>query len=296
MVMKMVGLVFLLPTLAAAMSLSPPPSSIATTPEVFNSLVLPTYGRYDIGNVISASGSYLKTDRKSYLDFVSGIATNSFGHGNPVLQSAVTSQLQTFAHVSNLYYAENQARLASWLLTNTFPGANGGVNAAKSGGKAFFCNSGAEANEGAIKLLRKWGHDRLGLTHPYIITMSDSFHGRTTGALGATNSGGGKYQKGFEFGGVVSDGFRKVTFNDEESLEKVVKSLNRFRLRDFLRGKKRGVAGIITETLQGEGGVLPGSDSFLKRCREITKEVGGLLVFDEVQTGMGRTGKLWNFQ
>ena len=249
-----------------ALKLTPPPVSYSSSKnfaDTFNAIVLPTYGRYPVGTLISGEGSYITTDKPDgnskttkYLDFVSGIATNSLGHNNPAVVGAVSKQLKEFGHVSNLYYTENQARLGQFLLSNTFKNKKG---------KVFFCNSGAETNEGVIKLMRKWGRDRKKLTHPYIITMSNSFHGRTTGALAATNSNAGKYQDGFTFAGEVNRGFKTVEYNNVQDLRAMVKKLNKSRsLWDVLRGRRKGLAGIMMETLQGEGGVLPSTKEFIK--------------------------------
>jgi len=177
-------------------------------------------------------------------------------------------------HVSNLYYIPQQAQLAEWLVSTS------------CADKAFFCNSGAEANEGAIKLLRRHAVNR-GIAEPVIITAKQSFHGRTLATITAT--GQPKYQENF---GPLVSGFRYVTYNDEAELAAMVKEINDAREA----GSAEGLAGIMLEPLQGEGGIRPGEASFFQLARKLCDESGALLVADEVQTGMGRTGKLWGHE
>lgn len=150
-------------------------------------------------------------DGKKYLDFVAGIATCILGHSNKELTKAVTDQINTVHHVSNLYYTPSQGKLAAWLVENS------------CADKAFFCNSGAEANEGAIKLARRHAYNR-GITDPIIITAKQSFHGRTLAALSATAQP--KYQKGFGFNGEMVQGFKYVTYNNKEELAAMVAEMN----------------------------------------------------------------------
>jgi acetylornithine/N-succinyldiaminopimelate aminotransferase len=218
--------------------------------------IVQTYGRYDLV-VKKASGKYIWDARgKKYLDFFTGISVSNFGHCHPKIVSAIRKQAGTYLHVSNYYYAEPQVRLAKELIKRTFDG------------KVFFANSGAEACECAIKLARKWG-SRNGARYE-IITFTDSFHGRTLATISAT--GQAKFQKGFE---PMLEGFKYAQFNNIES----VKSL--------LSGK---TAGIMVEAVQGEGGINVAKAAFLRDLRALCDERNLLLICDEVQCGMGRTG------
>jgi len=216
---------------------------------------------------------------KEYLDFVSGIATCALGHNNDALTDAVTKQMQSLHHASNLYYFPAQGALATWLCENSVAD------------KAFFCNSGAEANEAAIKLARRHASNN-GITDPCIITAHQSFHGRTLAALSATAQP--KYHKGFGFGGQMVQGFRYTTYNDVEELEKVVEEIVSEQPEG--EGRKQGLAAIMFEALQGEGGILPGTVEFFSKARELCDKHGALLICDEVQVGMGRTGTLWGYE
>jgi acetylornithine aminotransferase len=175
-------------------------------------------------------------------------------------------------HVSNLYYIPEQAALAKWLCANSVAD------------KAFFCNSGAESNEAVIKLARKYAHTKLNIDHPVIITAHRSFHGRTLAAITAT--GQPKYWQDF---GPMVPGFEYVEYNDVESLREKVKEIQ-------ARGNGHGVAAIMMECLQGEGGIRPGDKAFFSEIRSICDETGAMMVCDEVQTGMGRTGRLWGYE
>ncbi len=197
-----------------------------------------------------------------YLDFLGGIAVIQVGHCHPRLVAAIQQQAATLMHVSNLYYNENQPRLAAKLVEKF-----GGV------GRAFFCNSGAEANEGLIKLARLWGHDS---GRYEIISMNNSFHGRTLATITAT--GQTKYQKGFE---PLPTGFVHAEYNNIESVKAAV--------------TEKTVA-ILVEAVQGEGGVIPATPEFLCALRALCDEKNLLLFCDEVQCGMGRTGHWFGFQ
>ncbi|HEY9806224.1 MAG TPA: aspartate aminotransferase family protein, partial [Candidatus Obscuribacterales bacterium] len=210
------------------------------------------------------------TEGREYLDFVAGIATCTLGHAHPALVAAVTQQIQTLHHVSNLYYIPQQGELAKWLVENS------------CADRAFFCNSGAEANEGAIKLARKYAHTVLNISDPVIITAHASFHGRTLAAITAT--GQPKYQKNFS---PLVPGFHYVPYNDLAALETAIAELD---------SQERRVAAILLEPLQGEGGVNPGDVAYFQRIREICDQKGILLILDEVQVGMGRSGKLWGYE
>eukprot|EP00550_Attheya_septentrionalis_P011974 CAMPEP_0198304014 /NCGR_PEP_ID=MMETSP1449-20131203/57182_1 /TAXON_ID=420275 /ORGANISM="Attheya septentrionalis, Strain CCMP2084" /LENGTH=482 /DNA_ID=CAMNT_0044006525 /DNA_START=933 /DNA_END=2381 /DNA_ORIENTATION=- len=248
---------------------------------LYEERVQKTYGRVPLTLKSGLGCKLTSVDGKDYLDFVSGIATCALGHANPELIEAVSNQMKQMHHVSNLYYIPQQAKLASWLCENSVAD------------KAFFCNSGAEANEGAIKLARRHAANR-GITDPVIITAIDSFHGRTLAALSAT--GQPKYHKGFTYGGKMVQGFEYVPYNNVEDLEKMVNEMNQTPFLDKLKGRKRGVAAIMMEALQGEGGIKPGNPEFFKKARELCDESNALLILDEVQVGMGRTGTLWGYE
>lgn len=200
---------------------------------------------------------------KAYTDFVAGIAVNVLGYGHPALIKAITSQAEKLIHCSNLFYIEAQGRLAKLLVENS------------CGDRAFFANSGAEANEAAIKLARKYFHDR-GINKYEIITAVNSFHGRTLATLAAT--GQEKYQKPFV---PLPPGFKSVPYNDLEALK---------------RAFTDSTCAVMLELIQGEGGVIEASYEYVKGVEQLCREAGILLILDEVQTGMGRTGKLFAYQ
>ncbi len=204
------------------------------------------------------------TDGDKYTDFFSGIAVNSIGYSHPTFVKMVSDQLSRLIHCSNLYYIESQALLAKELCENS------------CADKVFFSNSGAEANEGAIKLARIF-FKKLGMPEKYeIITLQKSFHGRTITTLSAT--GQEKYAKPFE---PLTQGFKKVPINDFEALKSAV---------------TENTCAIMLEPVQGESGVYPCDLQYLKKVKELCTESKLLLIFDEVQTGMGRTGKLFGYQ
>ena len=251
-----------------------PPKKIADLPtsDLYDDNVQKTYGRYPL-TIESGSGCFLQTtDGKQYLDCVSGIATCCLGHNNPALTKAVTDQMNTVHHVSNLYFIPEQAALANWLCENS------------NADKAFFCNSGAEANEAAIKCARRHASNR-GIEKPVIITAEQSFHGRTLAALTATAQP--KYHKGFGYDGKMIPGFDSCVYNNIETLEAAVERAT---------SEGQGLAAIMLEPLQGEGGIIPGDKAFFAKARELCDKHGALLVCDEVQAGMGRTGTLWGHE
>ncbi len=226
--------------------------------------VMNTYGRLPIA-LVRGYGSYVwDADGKKYLDLVSGIAVNNLGHCHPKVVDAVKKQAELLLHCSNLYWNEKQVMLAKMLVNNS------------CGTKVFFCNSGAEANEGAIKLARKYSFNKYGPGRAEIITAYNSFHGRTLTALTAT--GQAKYQKGFE---PLTPGFKYVKYND---------------LADLQAALTPQTCAIMLEPVQGEGGVNPAEQAYLKSVQEICRERDILLIFDEVQTGLGRTGKLFAYE
>ncbi|HHY45914.1 MAG TPA: acetylornithine transaminase [Firmicutes bacterium] len=226
--------------------------------------IMNTYARLPIA-IARGSGVYVWDEEgKRYLDFVSGIAVNALGHCHPAVVEAITRQANQLMHTSNLYYTGPQARVAELLIEGS------------PFDRVFFCNSGAEANEAAIKLARKYGKEVLGPGHYEIITAWNSFHGRTLAAITAT--GQPKYQKGFE---PLPAGFKYVPLNDVEALRSSVND---------------STCALMFEPIQGESGVKPMTGEFLKEARRICDETGALLILDEVQTGLGRTGKMFAFQ
>ncbi|WP_298977078.1 aspartate aminotransferase family protein [uncultured Thermosynechococcus sp.] len=245
-----------------------PPTSFRT--DAFDQVVMTTYGRFPIA-LVRGEGCRVWDDQgRSYLDFVAGIATCTLGHAHPALVETVSRQMQTLHHVSNLYYIPQQGALAQWLVAHS------------CGDRVFFCNSGAEANEAAIKLARKYAHTVRHIDSPIIITAQASFHGRTLATLTAT--GQPKYQQHFD---PLVPGFAYVPYNDFGALEALVTSLDH---------PQPQVAAILLEPLQGEGGVRPGDRTYFEQVRQLCTDKGILLIFDEVQVGMGRTGSLWGYE
>ncbi len=223
-----------------------------------------TYRRYP---VVLRKGRGVKVwdrDDNEYLDFVGGIAANVLGHCHPKVVMAIQKQAQRLLHVSNYYHIGPQMELARLLVENSF--AN----------KAFFCNTGTEANEAAIKLARKWSIQMKGPGRFEIITALKSFHGRTLGALAAT--GQEELKKDF---GPMPEGFKHVPFDDINALKGAVSDKT---------------CAIMLEPILGESGVVEPSPGYLKQVRALCDELGLLMILDEVQTGMGRTGKLFAYE
>ncbi len=239
-------------------------------PVDFDQHVMSTYGRFPLALDQGAGCRVWDTNGREYLDFVAGIATCTLGHAHPAMVEAVSQQIKKLHHVSNLYYVPEQGELAKWLVEHS------------CADRAFFCNSGAEANEGAIKLARKYAHTVMGIESPVIITAHASFHGRTLATVTAT--GQPKYQKNFN---PLVPGFYYVPYNDIAALEEAIALLD---------SSDRQVAAIMLEALQGEGGVRPGDRAYFQRVRQICDEKGILLILDEVQVGMGRTGHYWGYE
>ena len=238
----------------------------------FDHNVMKTYGRFPIAIERGEGCRLWDTDGKEYLDFVAGIATCTLGHAHPALITAVTEQIKKLHHVSNLYYIPEQGKLAEWLVNHSCMD------------KVFFCNSGAEANEAAIKLVRKYAYSRMDkVEQPIILTAKASFHGRTLATITAT--GQEKYQKGFA---PLPTGFAYVPYNDITAVENAITDLD--------EGTLSRVVGIMIEPLQGEGGVRPGDLEYFLKLRKICDDNNILLVFDEVQVGVGRSGKLWGYE
>src|SRR5690625_4686810 len=222
------------------------------------SALFPTYKRFNV-SVASAEGTTI-TDvtGKQYLDFGSGISVCNLGHRHPAVQQAVSEQLDKYWHVSNLYEIPLQEKVAQHLTDNSI------------GDYVFFCNSGAEANEAAIKLARKaTGKEK-------IITFQQSFHGRTFATMAAT--GQEKIREGF---GPMLEKFAYATYNDIESVKALVDD---------------NTAAIMLEVVQGEGGVIPAESSFLKKLETLCEKENILLIIDEIQTGIGRTGKRFAYE
>ncbi|MED5578460.1 MAG: aspartate aminotransferase family protein [Nitrospinota bacterium] len=223
--------------------------------------VAPTYGRYNLALTKGEGCHVWDSDGKKYLDFVSGLAVCNLGHCHPKVVEALKDQAEKLLHVSNLYHIEPQIHLAEKLCKHSF------------GEKVFFCNSGTEAVESAIKLARKFSFKNFGEDRHEIISFKMSFHGRTMASLTAT--GQDKYHKGFS---PLLDGFQYAEFGNIEEVEKLL---------------SKKTCAILVEPIQGEGGVNVPPDNFLSDLRRICDDNELLLIFDEVQVGMGRTGKLW---
>ena len=227
----------------------------------FEKYVVPTYAPKQL--FVRGEGAKLYDDEGvEFLDFAAGISVCNLGHCNPRVTRAIQEQAAKLVHVSNLYMNELMPRLAEKLVESSFPG------------KAFFCNSGAEANEGMIKLARKYGNTHGGRNE--IITMENSFHGRTLATLAAT--GRAKYRKGFE---PDVPGFKQVPFNDFDALKAAITG---------------NTCAVMLEMVQGEGGILPADEEYLAKVRQLCDERDILMLCDEVQCGMGRIGTRFAFQ
>ena len=243
---------------------------VEPTPVPSSNAVMGTYNRFAL-SLLRGKGCWVWDDKsRRHLDAVAGIATCTLGHSNRAMRKALNSQLRKLQHVSNLYRIPEQEALAKWLVSNSCADS------------VFFCNSGAEANEAAIKLARKHGHMRRGIERPVIITASASFHGRTLAAVSAT--GQPRYHQGFE---PMVEGFEFFRYNDRADFEQLLERLEQ-------NGPK--VAAVLIEPLQGEGGVNPGDPEVMQAIREHCDQRNILLIFDEVQVGMGRTGTLWGYE
>jgi acetylornithine/N-succinyldiaminopimelate aminotransferase len=226
--------------------------------------LMQTYARQPVSIVRGRGSKVYDLEGREYIDFVGGIAVNILGHGHPDLVQAIQRQAAQLIHVSNLYYTEPQVKLAQMLVDHSFAD------------RVFFCNSGAEANEAAIKLARRYGHEKHGAGRFEIITMKNSFHGRTLATITAT--GQEKVQQGFE---PLMPGFAYAPFNDFGAVESLISDKT---------------AAIMLEPIQGEGGVYVADEEYLKSLRELCTQKDILLIFDEVQTGMGRTGTLFAYE
>lgn len=223
-----------------------------------------TYKRFPIVITKGKGCNLWDAEGKKYIDFVSGIAVCNLGHAHPRVSEALSKQADILLHVSNLYYTEPQIELASLLTENSFAD------------RVFFCNSGAEANEAAIKLARKYFKDKGESERYRIITMEKSFHGRTMATLSAT--GQDKIRKGFE---PILEGFDYIPFNDIDAMRKSINP---------------STCAVLLEPIQGEGGVRCPDPDYLKAVRRLCDEKRILLIFDEIQTGMGRTGTFFAYE
>jgi len=232
----------------------------ATSPHVMN-----TYGRLPIALSHGAGCHVWDTDGKRYLDALGGIAVNTLGHAHPKLVAALQDQVAKLIHTSNYYHIPDQERLAAKLVE-----LSGMTN-------VFFCNSGLEANEGALKMARKFGHDK-GITHPKVVVYERAFHGRSIATLSAT--GNSKIQAGF---GPLVDDFIRVPINDIGAIKSAT-------------ANRDDVVAVFFEAIQGEGGVNPLDEAYMRDVRALCDERDWLLMIDEVQCGIGRTGKWFAHQ
>lgn len=227
-------------------------------------VVMNTYGRLPM-TIVKGDGAWVwDSEGKQYLDFVTGLAVNSLGHSHPAIVRAIQEQAKELLHTSNIYWIPNQVDLAERLVQNSFAD------------KVFFCNSGAEANEAAFKLARKYAKKHYGAHKHEVVTLENSFHGRTLATL--TLTGQIKYQEGYD---PLPVGFAYAAINDIDDLRSKV---------------NQNTAAVFIEPIQGEGGVIPASMEFLQEARALCDEFGALLIFDEVQCGVGRTGKLFAYE
>lgn len=224
---------------------------------------MPTYRRAPVEFVRGEGVRLWDAEGRQYLDFLAGISVCSVGHCHPAVVAAIREQAGRLTHVSNLFYSEGGVRLAQRLCESSL------------GGRAFLCNSGAEANECAIKLARKHAHAR-GVSEPEVVVLSGAFHGRTMGALSATLA-----MAADEAFAPYLPGFVSVARDDPEALRMAV-------------GER--TAAVMLEPIQGESGVHPIGEDVIAAAREACDEAGALLVFDEIQSGMGRTGSLWAYE
>jgi acetylornithine aminotransferase len=227
-------------------------------------VIMRTYGRYPLAFVRGQGATVWDADGKSYTDFLTGIAVCVLGHCHPRVVQAIKNQAETLLHISNFYHTLPQTAVATFLAEHAF------------GGKSFFCNSGAEANEAALKIARKYSHDRYSVERTDIISTTNSFHGRTMGTIAAT--GQTKVQKGFE---PILPGFIHVPYGDLAAVEQAM---------------NERTCAVLVEPIQGEGGIVVPPDGYLEGLRRMCDQHDVLLVFDEVQTGIGHTGYWFGYQ
>ncbi len=226
--------------------------------------LMSTYGRFPIIFKNGKGARIWDADGKEYIDFFAGLAVNNLGHSHPRVVKALTDQAEKLFHVTNLFYNQPMIDLASKLVDVSFAD------------QVFFCNSGAEANEGAIKLAKKFSFDKGDKKRNKIITMENSFHGRTAAGMAAT--GQDKIKTGFA---PILDGFEHIPFNDIDALKAKMDNT---------------VTAVLLEPVQGEGGVTPADKDYLVEVRKLCDAAGSLLIFDEVQTGIGRCGALFAYE
>src|SRR5512139_1002587 len=226
--------------------------------------IMNTYSRQPLVLVKGRGTRVYDSDGKEYVDFVAGVATVNLGHCNPRVVVALQKQAQRLMHVSNHFHIEPQIALARALVQSSFAG------------KVFFCNSGTEAVEAALKLARRYSREMLKLDRHEVITMRGGFHGRTFGSVSATAQE--KFHQGFE---PMVPGFRYVPYNDIKAVEEAV---------------NERTCAVLVEPVQGEGGVNVPAPGYLKELRRICDQHGLLLMLDEIQTGMGRTGRLFAYE
>jgi len=247
-----------------------PASRAATMPvarELFEKLMVPCFAPAPFIPVRGEGSRVWDQQGRMYIDFASGVAVTALGHCHPAMVRALEAQARTIWHVSNWFTNEPALRLAQRLVDATFAE------------RVFFCNAGAEANEAALKLARRWAHDRFGAEKIRVISTMNAFHGRTLFTV--TAGGQAKYAQGF---GPNPAGFTHIPYNDVDALEAV-----------FRAEGGDDICAVIVEPMQGEGGMTPGTPAFLQAARRLTKEHNALLILDEIQSGMGRTGALFSY-
>ncbi|MGB5445970.1 MAG: aminotransferase class III-fold pyridoxal phosphate-dependent enzyme, partial [Psychromonas sp.] len=229
----------------------------------FDRYMIPTYSPAPFIPVKGQGSVIVDQQGKEYIDFTGGIAVNVLGHANPKLKQALNAQADAIWHIGNGYSNEPVLNLAKKLVESTFAD------------KVFFCNSGAEANEAALKLARKYGHDHHGAEKSEIVAFSNAFHGRTLFTVSA--GGQPKYSQDFA---PLPAGIKHVDFNDLDAAKAAIGAQT---------------CAVIVEPIQGEGGVVPADKAFLQGLRDLCDEHDALLIFDEVQTGVGRSGYLYTY-
>ncbi|HCB1765398.1 MULTISPECIES: aspartate aminotransferase family protein [Citrobacter] len=237
--------------------------SLSITRENFDEWMMPVYAPAPFIPVRGEGSRLWDQQGKEYIDFAGGIAVNALGHAHPVLREALNDQASKFWHTGNGYTNEPVLRLAKKLIDATFAE------------RIFFCNSGAEANEAALKLARKYAHDRFGSQKSGIVAFKNAFHGRTL----FTVSAGGQPAYSQDFAPLPPD-IRHAVYNDLDSASQLIDD---------------NTCAVIVEPVQGEGGVVPATNAFLQGLRELCDRHNALLIFDEVQTGVGRTGELYAY-
>ncbi len=242
-------------------------ATMAVTRATFDALMVPCYAPAPFIPVRGEGSRLWDQDGRMYVDFASGVAVTAIGHCHPAMVRALEEQARKLWHVSNWFTNEPALRLAQRLVDHTFAE------------RVFFCNSGAEANEAALKLARRWAHDRHGPHKVRVISTLNAFHGRTLFTV--TAGGQAKYSQGF---GPTPAGITHIPYNDVAALEAA-----------FRDEGGDDVCAVILEPMQGEGGMTPGTPEFLQAARRLTRAHDALLILDEIQSGMGRTGTLFSY-